>query len=268
MAEIEANGVRTYYEKLGSGTPLVLAHGLGGSTELWKHVAGPLAEDFHVVLYDLRGSGRSEVAPGPYSLGQLVADLDGLIEALGLGRVLLMGHSMSGTLALAYAAAHPQTVLGVVGVGAPSEIPDAGREGLRARAATVESQGMAAVAETVATNGMAPSFREAHPDEFRAFIQLIESNDPRGYGALCRVVADLDVTGDLGGIQAPVLLVAGDRDAVAPPAASEKTAAAIPNARYVQVEDCAHILPWEKPVTLLEAARPFLLAAAVMGVGA
>jgi len=268
MAEIEVNGVRTYYEERGSGTPLVLVHGLGGSTELWKHVAGPLAEDFRVVMYDLRGSGLSAVPPGPYSLEELAADLDGVIEALGLGRVLLMGHSMSGALVLAYAAAHPEKVLGVVGVGAPSEIPDAGRDGMRARAETVEAQGIGAVAETVATNGMAPSFREAHPDAFQAFIRLIESNSPAGYAALCRVVADLDVTADLGHISAPVLLVAGDKDAVAPPAASEKTAAAIPNARYVQLEDCAHILPWEKPGALLEVARPFLLEAACAGVGA
>lgn len=258
MAEINVNGVWTYYEERGSGTPLVLVHGLGGSTELWKHVAGPLAEDFRVVMYDLRGSGRSQVPPGPYSMRELVADLDGVIEALGLGRVLLMGHSMSGALVLAYAAAYPEKVLGVVGVGAPSEIPDAGRDGLRARADTVEAQGMGAVAETVATNGTAPSFRAGRPEEFRALVGLLESNDARGYGALCRVVADLDVTGELGKIQAPVLLVAGDKDGVAPPAASEKTAAAIPNARYVQIEDCAHILPWEKSGALLEAARPFL----------
>jgi len=258
MAETEVDGVRTYYEERGSGTPLVLAHGLGGSTELWKHVVGALAEDFRVVAYDLRGSGRSETPPGPYSLAGLAADLDGLVEGLGLGRVLLMGHSMSGSLVLAYAASHPEKVLGVVGVGAPSEIPDAGREGLRVRADTVESQGMGAVAETVATNGMAPSFREAHPEEFRAFVRLLEANDAKGYGALCRVVADLDIAGDLGRIQAPVLLIAGDKDGVAPPAASQKTADAIPNGRYVQVEDCAHILPWENPAALLEAARLFL----------
>jgi len=261
MAEIEVNGVLTYYEERGSGTPLVLMHGLGGSTELWKHVAGPLAEDFRVVMYDLRGSGRTATPPGPYSFDQLVADLDGVIEALGLGRVLLMGHSMSGALVLAYAAAHPEKVLGAVGVGAPAQIPDGGRDGMRSRAETVEALGMGAVAETVATNGMAPSFREAHPNEFQAFVRLLESNDPAGYAAQCRVVAELDVTAELGNISAPVLLLAGDKDGVAPPAASEKTAAAIPNARYVQIEDCAHILPWEKPETLLEAARPFLLEA-------
>ena len=267
MAEIDINGVRMYYEERGSGTPLVLVHGLGSSTELWKHVAGPLAEDFRVVAYDLRGSGRSAVPPGLYSFGQLIGDLDGVIEGLGLGRALLMGHSLSGALVLAYAAAHPEKTLGVVGLGAPSEIPDAGRDGMRARADAVESQGMSAVAEAVATNGTAPSFREGRPDEFRAFVRLLESNDPTGYSALCRVVADLDIAGQLGRIEAPVLLVAGDKDGVAPPAACEKTAAAIPSARYLQIEDCAHIVPWEKPEALLEAARPFLLEAAGARVG-
>jgi pimeloyl-ACP methyl ester carboxylesterase len=51
-------------------------------------------------------------------------------------------------------------------------------------------------------------------------------------------------------------------DLVAPPAANEANLARIPNARYVPVPDCAHILPWEKPEALVEAARPFLLEAA------
>ena len=261
MPDIDLNGVHTYYEKRGTGAPLVLVHGLGGSTETWKKVADPLAADFRVVAYDLRGCGRSAVPPGPYSLEQLVDDLDDLVRGLGLGSVLLMGHSMGGSLALAYAAARPGRVLGVVGVGAPSELPEAGRDGMRTRAETVETQGMGAVAETVATNGMAPSFREAHPDEFQAFVRLLGSNDPAGYAALCRVVADLDITADLGRIAPPVLLVAGTLDLVAPPAANEANLARIPDARYVPVVDCAHIVPWERPEALVEAARPFLLEA-------
>ena len=261
MAEIDTNGVPTHVEETGSGTPLVLVHGLGGSTELWRHVIGPLAEEFRVVAYDLRGSGRT--APtGPTSLDELVADLDDLVETLGLGRVLLMGHSMGGSLVLAYAAAHPERVLGVVGLGAPSELPDAGREGMRTRAETVEAQGMGAVAETVATNGTAPSFRERDPDGFRAFVTLLESNDPAGYGALCRVVSELDITDSLGRISAPVLLVAGDLDAVAPPGANEANVARIPGSRYVRIEDAAHILPLEKPDELLAIVLPFLREAA------
>ena len=262
--EVETNGVPTHVEETGSGTPLVLIHGLGGSTALWKHLVEPLAREFRVVAYDMRGSGGTPVT-GPTSLDELEADLDALVEALDLGRVLLMGHSMSGALVLKYAADHPERTLGVVAVGAPAELPDAGREGMRTRAETVEAQGMTAIAETVATNGMAPAFREAHPDVVEAFVALLESNDPAGYAALCRVVAGLDVTGDLGRIAAPVLLVAGELDAVAPPAASEKTAAAIPNARYVPIPDCAHIVPWEQPDALLEAGLPFLREAPASG---
>jgi 3-oxoadipate enol-lactonase len=262
MAEIDVNGVRTYYEEHGSGVPVILVHGLGGSVEVWRRQIAELAEDFRVIAYDLRGAGRSSVPAGPYTLEQLVADLDGLIEALGLGAVLLVGHSMSGAVVLEYAADQPERVLGVVGIGAVAELPEQGREGMRARAETVEAQGMAAVAETVATNGTAPSFRERDPDGYRTFVALLESNDPAGYAALCRAVAGIDVASDLGRVRAPVLLVAGDRDAVSPPAANDASAARLANVRHVQLEDTAHIVMLERPAELLEAARAFLLEAA------
>ena len=71
-------------------------------------------------------------------------------------------------------------------------------------------------------------------------------------------MATIDITADLHRIAAPVLLVAGDRDGVSPPAANEANAARIPDARYLQIEDCGHILPLEKPQALLDAALPFL----------
>lgn len=259
MAEVEIGGVRVYYERHGSRQPLVLVHGLGGTGEaVWRKVVPELALEHGVVLYDLRGSGRSEVPPGPYSLEQFVADLDGLLDHLALESAALLGHSFGGSIALEYAAVHPGRVRGLVAVGAPSEFPDATRAALRARADTVEAEGMAAVAETVARNGTAPSFQEAHPEELQALIEMLEGNDPRGYAAQCRVIADLRITGHLSAIAAPTLLLAGDRDGVAPPAANEASAALIPDARYRQVEDCGHILPWEKPDALLDAVARFL----------
>ena len=121
---------------------------------------------------------------------------------------------------------------------------------------------MEAVAETVATNGLAPSFREAHPEEFRAFIRLLAGNDPAGYAATCSAIADLDLRGRLERIEAPVLLVGGDLDGVAPPAAQAETAARIGAARYVEVPDCGHILPWEKPDVLRDEVVRFLGALA------
>jgi 3-oxoadipate enol-lactonase len=261
MPWLETDSVTTYYEESGAGPPLVLVHGLGASTALWSKVTPLLAEEFRVVAYDVRGSGRTS-ASGAMTLAGLVGDLRHLVERLDLGPSLVMGHSIGGSVALAHAAAHPGQVRAVVGIGAPSELPEAGRDGMRARAEAVEAGGMEAVAETVATNGMAPSFREAHPDELQSFVSLLEGNDPAAYAAFCRLVADVDIVASLEQVAAPVLLVAGALDAVVPPDANEANAARIPNARAVTVDDSAHLLPWEMPDGLLAIALPFLREAA------
>jgi 3-oxoadipate enol-lactonase len=254
--------VQLSYARQGSGPRLVLLHGLGGTgAAIWKN-ADALARDFELVVPDLRGAGESPRPSGPYSLRNFVDDLRALVERLELAPAALVGHSFGGSIALAYAAQHGEDVWGVAGVGAPAELPEQNREAMRTRAETVENQGMAAVAETVATNAMAPSFRETRPDEFRAYVDLLESADPAGYAATCRAVAGLDIGDDLPRIAAPVLLVGGELDGVAPPEANLRNAERIPRSSYVELADCGHAIPWEKPDALFDAVHPFLLEAA------
>jgi pimeloyl-ACP methyl ester carboxylesterase len=237
----------------------VLVHGLGGTgAGIWRRQLADLAAGFRVIAYDLRGSGASEVTPGPYSIDLLAEDLRALVDELGLGRTALVGHSMGGSVALAYAARYRGDVLAVVGIGAPTTLPDQARAGLAARAETVEAEGMGAVAETVATNGVSPTFREGEPGEFREFVALLEGNDPQGYAAQCRALVGLDLAGRLGEVAAPTLLVSGDRDGVSPPAATEANAGDIPDCRFAIVPDCGHIMTWERPGALADAAWPFL----------
>jgi 3-oxoadipate enol-lactonase len=237
----------------------VLVHGLGGTgASVWRRQIGDLADSFRVISYDLRGSGDSEVTTGPYTIDLLAGDLRALVEELELGRVALVAHSMGGSIALAYAAAHPDDVSALVGIGAPATFPDQNRAGLEARAKTVETEGMGAVAGTVATNGVSPTFREASPGEFEEFTALLNSNDAEGYAAQCRALVGLDIEDRLARITAPVLLISGDRDGVSPPAVTEANAGRIPNGEFLIVEDCGHILTWEKPEELAAAAWPFL----------
>jgi pimeloyl-ACP methyl ester carboxylesterase len=165
---------------------------------------------------------------------------------------------MGGGIALQYAATRPERVRAVVGAGAVAELPEQGKQGMETRAETVERDGMAAVAETVATNGLAPSFREAYPEEFQEFISLLASNRPEGYAAQCRALVTMAATERFGQVKAPVLLVCGELDQASPPAMNEANAARLPNARVVQLADCAHIIPWEKPAELLDAVSGFL----------
>ncbi len=265
MASIEINGVSIHYEQQGSGPAVVLVHGLGGSAQLWEQLVPALAGEFRVVSYDLRGAGQSDKPPGPYTLDLLVSDLAALVEALELAPVILVGHSLAGGLVLAYAAEHADDVAAVVGVGAVCEVPDAGRAGLRERAAVVRDGGMADVAQVVAENGTDPSWRERDRDAYEGFRDAVAANDPEGYAALALVVADLDVSDRLERIASPVLLIAGGSDPVSPPAANLASVERLPNATYVSVAECGHIIPLERPQELLDSVRPFLREHAELG---
>lgn len=259
MPEITANGARIAYDEYGSGPAVVLIHGLGGNrTDVWRHVTAPLAQQFRVIAYDMRGSGESQVTPGPYTIDLLAEDLGDLLDELGVERAAIVGHSMGGAIALTAAARRPERVWAVVGVGTAATLTSEQRDGMRARGDTVESQGMGAVAETVATNGTAPSFRETQPEDFQELISMLASNDPAGYAAQCRAIASMSVEGSFGSVQAPVLLVAGELDGVSPPGVNEANAAQLASARVEVVPDCAHIVPREKPAQLLAAVQPFL----------
>jgi 3-oxoadipate enol-lactonase len=237
----------------------VLVHGLGGTAaDVWKHQVHDLAAEFRVIAYDLRGSGRSEVTPGPYTIDLLADDLSALVDALALGRVALVAHSMGGSIALAYAARCPGDVRAVVGVGTPAGFPDQARAGLATRAETVEAEGMAAVAGTVAANGVSPTFRDREPEQFEQLVAMLAANDPRGYAAQCRALVGLDLVDRLPVIEAPVMLISGDRDGVSPPAVTEANAGLLRDGRSAIVEDCGHILTWERPEALARAAWPFL----------
>jgi 3-oxoadipate enol-lactonase len=238
----------------------VLVHGLGGtSAGIWGRVAGELARDFTVVTYDLRGTGAGDRPPGPYSLDDFVSDLRTLVESLELERPALVGHSFGGSIVLAYAARFPDETAAVVSAGGPIVLPEQGQQGMRDRADLVEREGMGAVAETVATNGTAPSFRERDPQGYERLVAMLAANDPRTYAATCRVLAELDLRSELGRVTAPVLLIAGDRDGVVPPAAGDEIEAALPNvAGRVTVEDCGHNLTVERPDVLVEHLRSFL----------
>lgn len=260
MSDLDLDGMTIHYERRGSGPPLVLVHGLGGTgAAIWKNHVEELARDFAVVVPDLRGAGESARPPGPYALQDFVGDLHDLVDRLGLAPAAVAGHSFGGSIVLEYAAQYPDEVVAVVAAGGPTELPEQNREAMRARAETVEREGMVAVAETVATNGTAPAFREARPAEFRAYVELLRGADPRAYAATCRAVADLDIGGHLEQITAPVLLLAGDSDGVAPPELNRRNAGRIERASFIEVPDCGHILPWERPEALLEALRSFVL---------
>ncbi len=115
-AYVTNNGIRLHYWRTdGTGKPaLVLAHGITDYGLNWTSIAERLEGEYDIVMYDARGHGYSDKPDGPYDLATHVADLVGLIRALGIEKPVLMGHSMGGSIVALAAATYPDLARAVI----------------------------------------------------------------------------------------------------------------------------------------------------------
>lgn len=110
MPVVNVGDITTYYEVHGDGEPLVFIGGLGADISLYAALLDDLARCHRVIAFDNRGAGRTSKPDAPYSIGLFADDTLGLLDALGLDVVDLVGMSMGGRIALELAATHPDRV--------------------------------------------------------------------------------------------------------------------------------------------------------------
>lgn len=222
----------------GSGEPLVLVHGLGGTSNTWFPQTQVLRRDFRVIAYDLAGSGRSPVTPG-ISIDRHVADLAQIVERSGHRRVHLAGHSMGTIVCQHFAAVHPDKVASLVLLGGFPEPPAAARAGLRDRAAKARDNGMGAIADAVVAAGTADDTKVNQPAAAAFVRESVMAQSAEGYARNCEALADA-AAADLSRIACPVLLLTGAQDRTAPPDVARAMASALPNAQLQILAGCGH----------------------------
>jgi pimeloyl-ACP methyl ester carboxylesterase len=120
---IKANGIELYYERYGHGEPVIFSHGWLDDCSVWNPQADIIAKDHTVILYDLRGHGRSEKPGGNYSVQTFADDLNFLIQALKLEKAILVGFSLGGMLSLLFTLQNQARVSKLVLVGAAAKMP-------------------------------------------------------------------------------------------------------------------------------------------------
>jgi 3-oxoadipate enol-lactonase len=119
MPTVEADGVETYYEQFGDGPPIVFLHGGGSDHRIWAERAQALADEHTVVVPDLRGHGYTGGTDQPeYTIDTYVEDVHALLDELDLDGPVLCGLSLGGMVAQRYAATYPETIAGLVTLGA------------------------------------------------------------------------------------------------------------------------------------------------------
>ena len=115
MPKIVANGIKLHYWQLGKGSDVVMLHGLGGNLAVWHLKMVPeLQGQYRITTFDQRGHGYSEVTQDGYTTQELAEDLRSLLDALGIERAHLVGHSWGGDIALHFALLYPHRVAKIV----------------------------------------------------------------------------------------------------------------------------------------------------------
>lgn len=239
------------------GVPIVLSHALGLRLELWDGLAAALAAQHPVLRYDHRGQGGSAPQRAAYGIDALVDDAARLIHEWGRGPVVFIGLSMGGLVAQGLAIRHPALVRGIVAANTAACYPEAGRQGLAARAAAVRQGGMAAVVDGVLERFLAPATRSAQPALAEAVRQQILQADPEGYALACEAIAPTDWLPQLAAVRCPSQVVAGSLDAGSTVAMAQAIADGIAGAQ-LSVLEAAHLSVLEQPAGFAAAVQALL----------
>ena len=225
-------------EDQGEGEAVVLVHGLGGTSNSF-HTLMPALEGYRVLRPDLPGAGRSAYRPGAPGMRGLVAALKDALRAAGVERAHLVGHSM-GTLVCQYLAVEaPRMVSGLTLFGAILEPPAAARQALKERAAAARERGMAGIAEAIATGSVDAVSRRQNPVTEAFVRESLLRQSPSGYAAHCEALGGAQAA-DHGRITCDTLLIAGERDGVAPVAMGRELAQRIKGARIEVIPGVGH----------------------------
>lgn len=241
----------------GAGPPLVLVHGFAGSTYDWEeHLLEPLSRSHRIIALDLYGMGFSDRDDAmPYGLDLWSEQLRGTLDALGIERATVAGHSMGGAVAAAFAAAHPDRVERLVLV-APVVPLEEGQRALFFRILEQPGAGEALLG-WYDHLPVLPGFSEAYHARARAAFRIRGTRRAllrwvrEGYDA-----AQLHAAYDR--VTAPTLFVAGRGDDIVPWAAIERTATRLDGALVLPLDGVGHWILRDAPDRVLDAMRRFL----------
>jgi pimeloyl-ACP methyl ester carboxylesterase len=236
-----SDGAEISYVEQGSGNArLLFVHGWQADHTVWNDVIANLGAGARSVAVDLRGSGASNGARGPYNLQRYTDDLRELIETLGIGPVVVVGHSMGATVALRLAVDAPELVSGLILI-APVPAGGAGfspkgADYLRATAgdAAAARKWLSAMFAGETDAAVLQRLCDAAGKTPRdAALESFESWSNADFAEATRTIS------------APAIVVAPERDN--PETYQRKVAALLPNARFVEMPDCGHYAIVERP---------------------
>lgn len=270
---LPVGGVRVYLERKGSGDPaFVLLHGFGGSAFSWREVLPALGSWGTAAAFDRPGFGLTErplrwEGPNPYGPEFQLSLTAGLMDRLGIGRAVLVGHSAGAGVALGVALAHPERVAALVLVAPAVGIGNPLPPWARALLATPQVRRLGPLFLRRVAGDLRAALRQAwhHPERVTPEVEegyarpLRARGWDRGLWEVLLASRPLPLLERLPELRVPVLVVVGDDDRLVPPERGKELAARIPGAELAVLSACGHLPQEERPGEFLAALETFLL---------
>lgn len=232
----------------GQGPAVYFAHGIGSRKTGWDGVVAAMQDRFTCVAYDQRGHGDSPVPPVPYSLDELVDDLEALRARLGHERIHVVGHSLGGQIGPAYARAFPERTASVslLSTAAFRTAEDSAK--VKGVVNAIREKGAANILPTLVDRWFTEDFAAGNPDAIEARLQQVLDTPEDVFTSVFDIYASTEMGSWLGQVTQPCLVLTGENDGGCNPRLNRLIDAALPDSELV-------ILPVLKHSILIEAAE-------------
>lgn len=246
------------YSVEGQGAPILLVHGVGGNRHVWAGVSERLRSEYTCVTYDLRGHGESPKPDRLFTLDDLVADLERLRQQLGFECAHVIGHSLGGMVAPAYARRYPTHTLSVGLLSTVAGRSEQERARTRAVMDAMARDGVEPALDILVHRWFTDEFVTAHADIVEARKRRVREIDPRTYLNAFAIYADSEMLPWLSEVTGPALVLTGDQDVSCSPRHNKLMAERMQNARLVILKNLRHSILLEAPDRVAQAISSFL----------
>ncbi|MDE2822882.1 MAG: alpha/beta hydrolase [Chloroflexota bacterium] len=255
-----ASGTQIYYERIGSGPPLLLIMGTGLNHSVWDAQVEAYRDEFECIVFDNAGTGKSGRTDERLTVKSMAADAVGLLEALGVQHAHISGVSLGSCIAQELTLSRPDMVASLQLHGTWARTDGYAGRKFRAQIRLIEMLDMREFYEINVLWFITPEFFDAHPERVEAQIDAIVANAPSRESLIEQYQADIEhyTLDRLPHIKAPTLVTVGSFDVAVPPMYGREVADAIPRAEFVVIEVGGHLYNMENPDDFNRVTLDFL----------
>lgn len=250
--------IKLGYSVTGSGPALVLIHGIGARRAGFDGIVARLKADYTCIAIDLRGHGESPLPDGEFDLEDLVDDIEGVRQHLGIEKIHLAGHSLGGMIGPAYAHKYPEHTLSVTLLSTAAFRKPEDREKLAALGTSLRENGVENLVEVMTQRWFTEEFAAANPSVIeRRKTQVLETPEHVFINAF-EVYATTEMSPWLHEVTAPALVLTGEFDGGCNPVLNRQIADTLANSKLVILEGMKHAVTLEAPWRVAAEIKTFL----------